>query len=157
MRTLLVLAALSWAMSLPWAAVFGYFVLIVAAIVILWFLSVSIEHRGVSRRFAPNDIDHDYVAGLETMVLTAEAEIETLRAEIERLRSDATREPDPMAMLYGKVGLCPRAPGWLIMAARRAYRAALHPDRHPAHRKLEATRRFTLAEEVFEQIASLRQ
>jgi hypothetical protein len=102
-------------------------------------------------------VDHAYVAGLETMVTTAQAEIETLRAENERLRSAGAQEPDPMATLYGRIGLCPRAPGWLVLAARRTYRTALHPDRHPAYRKLEATRRFTLAEEVFDQIASLRE
>lgn len=42
MRTLLIFAALGWAMSLPWAAFLGYFVLIDAAIVMLWYLSVSL-------------------------------------------------------------------------------------------------------------------
>lgn len=157
MRALLILAALGWAISLPWVALVGYLVLMVAAIVLLWCLSVSIERRGAAPLHRSDAVDPAYVAGLETMVMTAEAEIETLRAEIDRLRSVTAQETDTMAALYGRVGLSPRAPEWLVVAARRAYRAALHPDRHPAHRKPEATRRFTLAEEVFDQIASLRQ
>ena len=91
------------------------------------------------------------------MVAEAEAQVETLRGEIERLRSAAAAsEPDPMTALYNKVGLVPGAPDWLILAARRAYRVALHPDRHPAHRKQEAGRRFQQAENVFEAIASSR-
>uniref|UniRef100_A0A9E7ZJ82 J domain-containing protein n=1 Tax=Bosea sp. NBC_00436 TaxID=2969620 RepID=A0A9E7ZJ82_9HYPH len=157
MRTLLVLAALGWAMSLPWAALFGYIVLIVVAIVILWFLSASIERHAVSPRRDRKIIDHNYVAALEAMVAQAEAEAKILRAELQRFRSAATApEPDAKAALFGRVGLSPAAPEWLISAARRAYRAALHPDGHPVHRKQEATRRFQLAESVFDEIASSR-
>ena len=157
MRTLLVLAALGWAMSLPWAALFGYIVLIVAAIVILWFLSASIERRGASPWSGGNIIDPNYVAALEDMVAEAEIQMEALRGEIERLRaSRPVSEPDPKAVLYGQVGLNPAAPEWLILAARRAYRTQLHPDRHPAHRKREAERRFVLAEQVFDEIATRR-
>lgn len=155
MRTLLVLAALGWAMSLPWIALFGYLVLIVAAIVVLWFLSISIERHAVSPRCDRNIIDHHYVAALESMVAEAETQVETLRGEVQRLR--ATRpvsEPDPKAALYGRVGLSPAAPEWLVATARRAYRSQLHPDRHPAHRKREAERRFVLAEQVFDEIAT---
>lgn len=154
MRTLLVLAALGWAMSLPWIALFGYLVLIVAAIVVLWFLSISIERHAVSPRRDRNIIDHHYVAALESMVSEAETQVETLRGEVQRLR--ATRpvsEPDPKAALYGRVGLSPAAPEWLVATARRAYRSQLHPDRHPEHRKQEAERRFQLAESVFDEIA----
>jgi len=157
MRALIVLAALGWLMSLPWMAVFGYIVLIVAALVALWFLSVSIERRTISPRSNSRTIDPNYVAALESMVAEAEAQVETLRGEIERLRSAAAAsEPDPMTALYNKVGLVPGAPDWLILAARRAYRVALHPDGHPAHRKQEAGRRFQQAENVFEAIASSR-
>ena len=154
MRTLLVLAALGWAMSLPWIALFGYLVLIVAAIVVLWFLSISIERHAVSPRRDRNIIDHHYVAALESMVAEAETQMETLRGEVQRLR--ATRpvsEPDPKAALSGRVGLSPAAPEWLVATARRAYRSQLHPDRHPAHRKREAERRFVRAEQVFDEIA----
>ncbi|GAI40156.1 unnamed protein product, partial [marine sediment metagenome] len=40
MRTFLVLAALGWIVSLPLATLFGYLVLIVIAIVVMWALSV---------------------------------------------------------------------------------------------------------------------
>lgn len=150
MRALLVLAALGWVMSLPWTALFAYFALIVVAIVVMWFLSVSIERHAATSRRDRNIIDHHYVAALESMVVEAEAEVERLRA------SCAVSEPDPRAVLYGRVGLSPAAPEWLILAARRAYRTQLHPDRHPAHRKQEVERRFKEAERIFDEIGPLR-
>ncbi len=155
MRTFLVLAVLGWAMSLPWVALFSYFVLIVVALVVMWFLSISIERHAVS----PSDrkvIDHNYVAALEDMVAQAEAEAETLRVELQRFRSATASELDPKAALHGRVGLTKDAPPWLVAAARRAYRAALHPDRHPPAVKEEAERRFKAAESVFEAIAAQR-
>lgn len=157
MRTLLVIAALGWIISLPWATLFAYFALIVIAIVVMWFLSVSIERRAVARCSGGNTIDANYVTALENMVVEAEAEVEKLRGEIERLRSAAAAPgPDLRTALYRRVGLCENAPEWLVAAARRAYRAELHPDRHPAHRKQEAENRFKLAESVFEAIAAQR-
>ncbi len=58
--------------------------------------------------------------------------------------------------LYRKVGLHQDAPAWVIAAVRRAYRAKLHPDAHPASRKAEAERRFKEAEQVFAEIGCLR-
>lgn len=156
MRALLALAALGWLISQPWTALIGL-MLIVAAIVLLWVLSISIERRAVSNSSAGNTIDHNYVAALESMVAEAEAEVERLHTEIERLRSAvAASGPDHRAALYHKVGLNPGAPDWLILAARRAYRSALHPDRHPAWAKAEAERRFKLADRVFDEIAASR-
>jgi hypothetical protein len=155
MRNFLVLAALGWAISLPWMAVFAYIVLIVAALVALWYLSVSIERHAVSPSCGGNTIDRHYVTALESMVVEAEAEMETLRAELQRCRWASTAaEPDPKTALYRRVGLADGAPEWLISAARRAYRVALHPDKHPAHRKQEAERRLKIAEGVFDQIAA---
>lgn len=161
MRALIVLAALGWLMSLPWMAVFGYIVLIVAALVALWFLSVSIERHAVSPMRDRNIIDHHYVAALESMVAEAETQVEALRAEVEQLRAAANRKsPDAdaskAAALHGRVGLCEHAPEWLVAAARRAYRAKLHPDRHPPSVKAEAERRFKTAESVFDAIAAQR-
>ncbi len=156
MRAFLILAALGWAMSLSWAAMFGYIALIVAALAAAWFLSISIERHAVSPRCDRKVIDHNYVAALESMVAEAETQVEALRSEIERLRAAATSEYDPRAALYGRVGLSPAAPEWLILAARRAYRTQLHPDRHSAHRKQEAERRFKEAERIFDEIAPLR-
>lgn len=153
MRTLLILAALGWVVSLPWITLFGYLALIVAATVMLWCLSASIERRAVFSWPGGNTIDPDYVAALETMVGETEALVEALKAEIERLRvSRAVPEVNPKAALCARVGLSAQAPDWLILAARRAYRVALHPDRHPAHRKQEAERRFQEAEAIFDQI-----
>lgn len=154
MRVLLVLAALGWIISLPWTALLGYFVLIVIAIAVLWLISVSIERRAVSNSSAGHTIDANYVTALENIVVEAEAEVEKLRGEIERLRSAAASEPDPKAALFRRVGLDENAPHWLVAAARRAYRAALHPDRHPFRHKSEAERRFIEAEAIFDQIAA---
>lgn len=161
MRTLLILAALGWAMSLPWTAVFGYVVLIVIALIVAWFLSVSIERRAILPRPKSRAIDHHYVAALEAMVAEAETQVETLRAEVEQLRAAAHRmSPDTdigkAAALHRRVGLCENAPTWLVAAARRAYRAKLHPDRHPPSVKAEAERRFKTAEIVFDAIAAQR-
>lgn len=157
MRTFLILAALGWVISLPWVTLFASAVLIVSGLVAAWCLSVSMERRAVSNSPSGNVIDHNYVAALESMVVEAEAEVEKLRGEIERLRtSRSVSEPDPKAALYGRVGLSSCAPDWLILAARRAYRAKLHPDRHPEHHKREADLRFKLAEATFDQIASSR-
>lgn len=153
MRALIVLAALGWLISQPWMAVFGYIALIVIAIAVLWLISVSIERRTISPSSKSRTIDANYVAGLEVMVAEAEAQVETLRGEIERLRSTAAAsEPDPKAALLRRVGLNENAPQWLVAAARRAYRSALHPDRHPVHRNLEAECRFKEAEAIFDQI-----
>lgn len=157
MRALLVLAALGWIVSLPWATLFAYFLLIVIAIAVMWFLSVSIERRAVSPSRGGNTIDHNYVAALESMVAEAEAEVETLRGEIERLRvAPSISEPDPKVALFRRVGLSPAAPEWLVLAARRAYRTQLHPDRHPPWAKEEAERRFKRAEATFDAITACR-
>ncbi len=157
MRTFLVLTALGWVLSLPWATLFSYFVLIVIAIAALWLISVSIERRTISPWSKSRTIDPNYVAALESMVTEAETQVEALRVEVERLRaSRPVSEPDPMTALYHKVGLIPGAPDWLVLAARRAYRSKLHPDRHPKHHKREADLRFKLAETTFDEIAASR-
>lgn len=79
-----------------------------------------------------------------------------LEQEIERLRArdptESRMEPDP---LYRTVGLHERAPDWLVVAARRAYRANLHPDRHPRHHE-QAHDRFVRAEAIFDAIYARR-
>lgn len=156
MRTLLVLAALGWIMSQPWTALIGL-VLIVIASVALWFLSVSIEHRAISPWPKSRTIDHNYVAALEAMVSEAGAQVEALRGEVEQLRASCpVSEPDPKVALFRRVGLSPAAPEWLVLAARRAYRTQLHPDRHPPWAKEEAERRFKRAEATFDAITACR-
>lgn len=161
MRVFLILAVLGWIISQPWATLFGYLALLVIAIAVLWLISVSIERHAVSPRRDRNIIDHHYVAALESMVAEAETQVEALRAEVEQLRAAANRKsPDAdaskAAALHGRVGLCEHAPEWLVAAARRAYRAKLHPDRHPPSVKAEAERRFKTAESVFDAIAAQR-
>jgi hypothetical protein len=54
------------------------------------------------------------------------------------------------------VGLDEGAPEWVAVAVRKAYRKRLHPDLHPAGRKIEAERQFKAAEQVFDKIWKLR-
>ena len=79
-----------------------------------------------------------------------------LEADLERARivcgSPQETEAD---RTYRRVGLHPQAPEFLVTAARRAFRAALHPDRHPRHRQA-AHDRFLKAEAAFDRIAELR-
>lgn len=157
MRIILILSALGWLVSLPWVPAFGYIAFIVAAIVALWLMSVSIERRSISPWSKSRAIDENYVIALEAMVLDAETTVERLSLEIERLSAvQPISERDPTTALYHRVGLNSCAPDWLVLAARRAYRIALHPDQHPPHRKQEAGRRFQEAESVFEAIATRR-
>jgi biopolymer transport protein ExbB/TolQ len=108
------------------------------------------EYRRATRRLKLN-LD-------ETAALVAErdTQIAALEADLTKACSNpsAHRESDTEKM-YRQVGLHPRAPAFLITAARRAYRLALHPDKHPRHRE-EAHSRFLAAEAAFEEIAELR-
>ncbi|GAA0275440.1 hypothetical protein [Methylorubrum aminovorans] len=80
-----------------------------------------------------------------------------LEQEIDRLHArEATQSGMEIDPLYRTVGLHERAPDWLVVAARRAYRANLHPDRHPRHRE-QAHDRFVRAEAVFDTIYAQRQ
>ncbi len=85
-----------------------------------------------------------------------DAQIASLAAELASARSNsAARRESDVERTFRQVGLHPRAPEFLITAARRAYRGRLHPDRHPRHR-LEAQVRYLKAEAVFDRIAELR-
>ena len=108
------------------------------------------EYRRATRRLR---IDLDETAAL---VAERETRIAALEAELTRVRSDScTRQTTEVEKIYQQVGLHPRAPAFLVVAARRAFRSALHPDRHPRHRS-EANSRYLKAEAVFERIAQLR-
>ena len=84
------------------------------------------------------------------------AQIAALEASLARARmvSDAQTVTE-VHRLYGQVGLRPGAPDFLVQAARRAFRSALHPDRHPQHAQ-RAHDRFLQAEAVFNEIERLR-
>jgi hypothetical protein len=64
----------------------------------------------------------------------------------------------PVEVWFGfaqQVGLHPRAPAFLVSAARRAFRVALPPDRYPRNRQ-QAHDRYLKAEAALERIAELR-
>lgn len=155
MQVLVVLLVLGWLTTLPaivWWALLGIVLVGLAAV---GYSVFAIGDRVSLPWQRHATFDPSYVAALVEMVSEAQTEAERLRAEVERLRSNAVvSEPDPNAALYNRVGLSPGAPVWLIDAARKAFRTALHPDRHPAHRKQEAEKKFKLAEGVFDQIAA---
>jgi hypothetical protein len=82
--------------------------------------------------------------------------IAALEADLMKARSNPyTRQETDAEKIHRQVGLHPRAPAFLVVAARRAFRSALHPDRHPQHRS-EAQDRYLKAEAAFERIAELR-
>ncbi len=85
-----------------------------------------------------------------------EARITALEVDLAQARLASTTPSETEEdRLYRRVGLHPQAPEFLIPAARRAFRLALHPDRHPRHRR-HAHDRFVLAEATFDQIARIR-
>ena len=91
-------------------------------------------------------------------ILLAErdAQIASLRAELAQARSNSGAPQETKEeRTYRQVGLHRHAPAFLVTAARRAYRAALHPDRHPRNCE-EAHRRFLKAEVAFDTIEELR-
>lgn len=108
------------------------------------------DHRRAQRRA---DTAHERNAA---HLAERDAKIASLAAElaVARSNSGARRETEE-ERTFRQVGLHPRAPEFLITAARRAYRSRLHPDRHPRHRS-EAQDRYLKAEAAFEEIAKLR-
>lgn len=91
-------------------------------------------------------------------VLLAErdAQIADLKVDLVQARSASGARPEtPEQCLHRKVGLHPGAPNFLLIAARRAYRLSLHPDRHARHAK-QAHERYLQAEAVFDQIEKMR-
>lgn len=108
------------------------------------------DHRQAQRRA---DIAHERNAAL---LAERDAQIASLSAELAQARANyGARQETNEERTFRQVGLHPRAPEFLIMAARRAYRAALHPDRHPRYRD-KAHQRYLDAEAAFEKIAELR-
>ncbi|MHB2205358.1 J domain-containing protein [Methylobacterium sp. CM6257] len=116
-------------------------------------------------RYAPRAIraarEHDGLRAAVRAAQSAAAEARTALdeaceriAELERDLAAAraavrpAQTPNP---LYHRVGLHEGSPTFLIQAARKAFRARLHPDRHPRYRE-QAHERFVEAEEVFARI-----
>ncbi|MGH1589018.1 hypothetical protein ACRBEV_12445 [Methylobacterium phyllosphaerae] len=85
-----------------------------------------------------------------------DAQIASLAAKLATARSTSGARPETdEERTFRQVGLHPRAPEFLVKAARRAYQITLHPDRHPRHRE-KAHQRYLDAEAAFERIAELR-
>ncbi|MGH1574976.1 hypothetical protein ACRAWG_35475 [Methylobacterium sp. P31] len=108
------------------------------------------EQRRARRRV---EAERDENAAL---LVERDAQIAALMADLAKARSNSgARQETNEEQTYRQVGLHPRAPEFLITAARRAYRISLHPDRHP-NRRAEAHSRYLKAEAIFERIADLR-
>ncbi|MGH1570892.1 hypothetical protein ACRAWG_09715 [Methylobacterium sp. P31] len=85
------------------------------------------------------------------------AQIAALEVNLARARSNAgVGQETEEERTYRQVGLHRRAPDFLITAARRAYRAALHPDRQLQRHRQQAHQPYLQAETVFERIVELR-
>lgn len=78
------------------------------------------------------------------------AHAEALDAELAEVR----RRPDVTSgdPIYRRIGLDPDAPDYIVQAARRAHRVALHPDQHPPERRQTAHDRYVTAEAAFDEI-----
>jgi hypothetical protein len=110
------------------------------------------EYRRVQRRA---DIALERNAAL---LAERDAQIASLAAELASARSNSgARQETGEERTFRQVGLHPRAPEFLITAARRAYRVALHPDRHLQRHHQQAHQRYLKAEAALERIAELQQ
>lgn len=124
-------------------------------VLVLRYVPLAVERGG--------ELQQERSAHLEARAAarTAEAAVRQARMTIMSLRREqaqaaqAGQDDNPTDPLHHAVGLHPRSPDWLVVAARKAYRSRLHPDRHPRHRH-QAEQRFVKAERVFEQIYALR-
>jgi len=178
MRTLVGLVLLSWLLQQPWTPFLVVAVVLLVAGVLAWTWTQHSELQAAPqtwRRIEPQFDEPQaeepqpsdrllllqQIEQLEADLMEARRQADTLRDVNERLERDlknaraaATHErPNP---LFRRVGLDEKAPEWLVVAARRAYRSRLHPDRHPENRKQEAEARFKLVEEVFAEIWRIR-
>lgn len=96
------------------------------------------------------------VQELEGDLTEAEERIDALERDLRREQQRRWASRSEAERLYSRVGLHPRCPDFLLRAARRAYRAALHPDAHPPPQKIEAEKRFKRAENTFDEIEAIR-
>jgi hypothetical protein len=88
------------------------------------------------------------VAGLELDLQAARDRISELEAS-----AVASHMSDRPRTLYHRVGLLgPSTPLFVIQAAHRAYRIALHPDQQPVHRRGAAHDRYVAVETIFAEI-----
>lgn len=110
------------------------------------------EHHQAQRQL---DVDRER-RGQAALLVERDAQIVALKADLAQARSLSSVRPEtPEQVLYRKVGLHPGAPEFLVIAARRAYKLSLHPDRHLRHAR-QAHERYLQAEAVFEEIERMR-
>jgi hypothetical protein len=114
--------------------------------------------EGVQQALVPDIIDEidrlrDERDSLRERLVLMQSEMRSLREELASMQArdgfTTSRQADPV---YRSVGLDERCPEWVAMAVRRAYRAKLHPDRHPTRVKPQAEERFKKAEQAFSEI-----
>jgi hypothetical protein len=130
---------------------------LLALVLVIWLVPRGYEDRADA--FAMSE--HMTELHLRTEQLNQRAKymgqiVAELQRDLEAARAAPRRVEGAGHPLYRKVGLDQDCPEFVARAVRRAYRAKLHPDGHPAHRKLEAERRFKVAEQAFEDIWKLR-
>jgi hypothetical protein len=178
MRTLVGLTVIGWLLQHPWTpfVVIGAIVLGAGLLALKWTQHFELQAappiwRRVEPHFdeprteeqSPSDrlLLLSHIEQLETDLKEARREANALRAEKERLERDLEKAKvaeshNRTNPLFRRVGLDENAPEWVVLAVRRAYRKHLHPDAHPAGRKIKAERRFKAAEQVFDEISKLK-
>ncbi|MBM0204435.1 hypothetical protein JNW90_16055 [Micromonospora sp. STR1s_5] len=160
MQPVLALAVIIWIVGNPWALAVVALLAIAVIAFFLWdasrstfgFGALSIRPVGPNRRALAATVDE-----LSTALRAAQEEIEGLRQSNRELQNRAraarrVEEPSQEQALFRRVGLHPDAPEWVVASVQRAYRAKLHPDRHPPRLKEAAERRFKEAEAIFDRI-----
>ena len=136
---------------MPLLAPLAYLLLIIALIV--WLVPAQLASRvnwSGGRTNERNAADEDEAVAFE--LKAALARIKNLEGELAEARKRLSAKPQGSDPLYRRVGLHEGCPDFVVVAARRAFRAALHPDRHSEARKTAAQARFMAAEEAFSAI-----
>ncbi|WP_437871739.1 J domain-containing protein [Methylorubrum extorquens] len=148
---LVVGVSLSMGLLPPWAN------LMLAWVLVLRYLPLAVRWRGLWREERwSHRAARTAAAELTDDLVWARGRIADLERQLARAGDVATSRPGPVPdPLYHSLGLHPGSPDWLVIAARRAFRVRLHPDRHPRHRQ-QAHERFTLAEARFTEIYARR-
>lgn len=143
------------AVMLPVYAPSAY--LLLTFMMMVWLPSHLVGMRAeLSERQAAEQWAAQRYKTVEYRLRTALERVAVLEGELEEAQRHPSTKPEALDRLYRRVGLHGGCPDFLIIAARRAYRVALHPDQHLEHRKPEAEKRFVAAETTFEQIAQRR-
>lgn len=133
---------------MPLLAPLAYLLQIIALVV--WLVPAQLASRvnwSGGRTNERNAADED-----ESVAFELKAALERIKnpeGELAEARQRLAARPQGDNTLYRRVGLHEGCPDFVVVAARRAFRAALHPDRHSEVRKSAAQARFVAAEEAF--------